>query len=201
MKKRLIISSAALFEVLPLLRVLDDSNVAYTYIEVGVGSINAAIISKSFNRIICERDIYFIGTCGSSQSRFVGSLVEAQSVCWSPGDVAKGDAYLVPNMEPTVDFSKSQGHSFSDVERVAIDCSPSISKRTFEDSGRFENIELYSVACNWASRANSMISILGVTNTISPNSHDEWRTTHKSMAMKTALFFQQEILPSVRQTL
>jgi hypothetical protein len=185
---RLVIASAAMFEAKATISLFEKKDIPFTYIEVGVGAIQASAISKSFSSLVEGRHVLFLGSCGTSATFSAPYLVQAKSVHWNPGDVRRGHGYLVPNAEPSIHLRSINSHR---IDSIDIACASSIALLTDNRPDIYENLELYSVARNWVPMAATMTAVLGVTNHIGPNAHSEWVKNFKDVSFQTSNYFEQ----------
>ncbi|MCX6119382.1 MAG: hypothetical protein NT027_17725 [Proteobacteria bacterium] len=185
---RLVIASAAMFEAKATISLFEKKNIPFTYIEIGIGAIQASAMSKSLSPLVEGRHVLFLGSCGTSATFNSPYLVQAESVHWSPGDVRRGQGYLVPNAEPSIQLRSLSAQRIDSVEIV---CSSSIALLSEDKPDIYENLELYSVARNWMPLAETMTAVLGVTNHIGPHAHSEWVKNFKDVAFQTSNYFEQ----------
>lgn len=188
---RLIIASAGRFEALSLLGELSQAGIAHTYIEVGVGAVRSALISKSLQAIARDRVVIFVGSCGQSKFFSKPYLVHPEKVNWAPSDVRSGRGYLVPGAEPTLSLSRIQ--TTETICRVEVSCAASITLHDDPKDHVFENLELYSVASAWQGVAKNFFAILGVTNQLGPDAHQQWKQHHGEVSRETADFVMRNL--------
>jgi hypothetical protein len=181
---QLILAAAAQFEAIPTMAVLNRLKINYTFIEIGIGAVNAGIIAGRLSALIVDRDVIFIGSCGQSSPLQDPYLVECESVSWQPGDVRQNHAYLIPGVEPILSLN-SWGEA-SSLPKASISCSGAISLVKETRPAIFENLELYSVARSWQSAARSFRAVLGVTNEMGPDSHNQWKKNFGRVTIMTA---------------
>lgn len=188
---RLIIASAACFEVKELLNLLAVKRIPTTFIEVGIGSIKSAQVAARTTSLVAGRSVLFIGSCGSSEALSSDKLISGTTVVWAPPDVRHKESYLVPNAEPGIVLDPlPEGIS---IRQEGISCSSSITLRSEKSAGVFENLELYSVASAWRSSCRNFWSMLGVTNQLGPNAHQEWKKNFRDVAQLTANFIDAHL--------
>lgn len=192
---RLIIAAAALFEAKEVLDVLSAKLVPVTFIEVGIGAIKSAQIAARTASLVAGRDVLFIGSCGTSNLFCKPSIISAASVQWEPPDVRHGESYLIPHAEPEIALDVLPGK----LAVGKISCSGSITLRAENSADIYENLELYSVASTWRPTVHRFWSILGVTNQLGPNAHQEWKKNFRDAAKLTADLVRDLILTSTPQ--
>jgi hypothetical protein len=183
----IVVASAAKFEVSALLQLLDSQEISYCYLEVGIGAIRSSKLAEAMKQLVIGRNVLFVGTCGSSEQARVGQVVTAGVCAWKPISVNLQASYLISGIEEPICLDPLSSDSLPVVE---ISCSSTITKINLKNSEtcRFENIELYSVATCWRELAGKFFTLMGVTNLIGPDSHEQWLSNHRSMAEKTSKY-------------
>lgn len=133
----------------------------------------------------------FVGSCGTFGDFQAVKLVTARSVHWLPACERAGIAYQVQGTAPS--FSGlSTGPFGHGLPAVDVICAPCISLTSeglpaeFTPTATVENLELYAVTPAILEAAASFSILLGVTNSIGPSAHQEWKAHWQSAATQTA---------------
>lgn len=188
-----VVLSAAKFEALPLIKILEKNAVNFEYCEIGIGSINAA--KKSLDLRLKNKKVIFIGTCGVFAKDFQPHLLTASRCIWSPPSVRNNTSQLIDNIDPDYDLSATT-YLTKNLPKAIIACSPSITiDETLVppiDENVAENLELYSIAEKLL-EAKEVSIILGVTNRVCSEGRSQWLKNHKIIADMTANYLDQLI--------
>jgi hypothetical protein len=186
---KILLVSAARFEISDL-KVFESLRDRVEYFEIGVGALLASKRSFLLEKISRGRQVIFVGTCGVYGNFSGVHLVRAISVSWLPTCVRHDLGYQVPAQPDTFDISKSHLH-FESLPPAEVICTPTVSLDSGESllhesamSGMpiVENLELYSILPEAMTTASSFTAILGVTNRVCRESHDQWLQNHKEAA-------------------
>jgi len=198
---RLSIISAAKFEVLPLLSLLERVGCSFEYVSFGVGSIESAKNSRSLARRCEGRDVLYIGTCGTFSGWVSPQLIYARKLFWLPPCVRVGIAWSIEELKSGISLP-SPPVWLEVLPQKTVLCSSSIAKSPFVSPELMEsfslismdclveNLELYSCAVDVLKYAKSFIAILGVTNGIGLQGRLEWRSNFQEVAEMTADFIE-----------
>lgn len=180
MHRSTVVCAASEFEVTFLRTLLEQNNIEYQFIELGIGSITSAIQAGSLAKTIEGRDVLFIGSCGSTNILNVpiGAVISGLSVSWMDTEVCFNQSYKINGTEPEQILTPVENAIPSKVI-----CAPTISlvKPDINETFNFyvENVELYGAALALLPKARSFRSLLVVTNQIGPHSHQEWKANHR----------------------
>jgi len=189
---RFTVISAAKFESEPILntefhRLVDE------YIDFGVGVLNSMYNVPSIIDRLRDKHVLFVGTAGRFCDFISTELTCAVEVKWQPTGDRLNKSYSVPHHEtirlhPLGLFSR-------DITPVSVLCGPSVSTdspaETLDHKPTLvENIELYGVASRIVPVATSFTAVLGITNSIGPDSHIQWKENWHACATKTADFLE-----------
>jgi hypothetical protein len=187
---RFTIISAAKFEAEPIYKT-NFHRLVDEYVEVGVGVLNSMFNLPPLVDRLRDRNILFVGTAGRFGEFISTELTCAAEVRWLPTGDRLNNSYSVPHHEAIK--LKPITLLSHDIASVTALCGPSVSTDIPEGFAALvpdavENIELYGVASRIAPVARSFTAILGVTNTIGPDSHIQWKENWHACATKTAEF-------------
>lgn len=186
--RRLILIAAARFEAAPTMSFLADLGIPYTFIEVGVGAVMAARVATSLRSLAVERDVLFLGSCGTSNFFQASTLVTPREVLWNPSDVRRRSGYLVTNAEPGISLTPIPALTV-----VTVSCSGSITLQKEDEPDIYENLELYSVAAALGGVCRRFSAVLGVTNELGPRAHEQWKAHFKNISDLTATHLKEHI--------
>lgn len=197
---RILVISAAEFEAAPVLRQLAESNISSDYACCGIGSINAAKVSKYLGDLAKGRHVLFVGTCGSFFQAQLGEVVSASKVSWKPVcerfDLADSIEGIYP--EVCLDPKKKLVQGLRDVQVL---CCPTISRvKHFEllPELAVENLEVYSVVHELLENAKSLDILLGISNQVGPEGRREWRENFELCSKMTAQVVRNSLrIPSI----
>lgn len=185
----LIVSAAAFFEASAVIEVLSALGVRTTFLEVGIGAIRSAQIATALKSVVTNREVLFLGSCGTSNAFSSPHLVTASSAAWKPGDVRQGRGYLISDTHPLIQTTPIA--SIDLMAQVEISCAASITLVVEEKPNVFENLEFYSVASSWHEITGRITSIFGVTNHLGPTAHAEWKSHFRKVAQDSADFISK----------
>ena len=189
---RLILASAAKFEIAPLIESLTSIGLNATCINTGIGLTESSIISSRLRDLVSGRDVVFCCTAGVIGSFSDTQLYLAKSVELAPFDVRNGDTYLLKNFEPTLIFNSLP----INLPARRIYGSLGVSKQK-ETSPEFvealETIELYGVARSWLPVVKSFTAIVASTNATGPQAHDQWVENFDTASRLTAEFLVAQL--------
>lgn len=178
-KKKLVILSAAKFEADALLKSLEENSIAYDYLCVGVGALEAAKSAKIVGEFCRGKDVIFIGSCGIFGAFKNIELVQVGSIKWQPTGDREGLSYTIENSAPPID---SDIKPFRNIEvslpKCTMICAPGVSLKqhhAYEQALHCESLELYSVAAEILNSCASFTSIFAITNSIGPDAHVQWK--------------------------
>ncbi len=158
------------------------------YIEFGIGALESMYHLSSLTSRLANKNIIYVGSAGVLGSFSSPKIVTTSKVEWLPTGDRLGLSYPVPKFEavPTIG-SRSL---ISALESYPCICGPSVSVDAGNADSAFanylENIELYGVAKKVAPIAKSFSVILGVSNSVGPSSHEQWKTNFRVCAQMTA---------------
>jgi hypothetical protein len=189
---RLIIASAAIFEIAPLMDSLSQLGVQSTYISTGIGLTESAIVAGRLRNLVADRHVIFVCTGGIIGDFSKTEIFRGSSVELAPYDARNGDSYLLSQFEPKLYFNSLP----INLPQRDICGSLGVSKRLEKSTvagERLETIELYGVARAWNSVARSFTAIIATTNATGPTAHDEWITNFESASKLTASLLVKEL--------
>lgn len=189
---RLIIASAAQFEISPVIDSLSGLGIEATVVNTGVGLTESSIVASRLRDLVSGRDVIFCCTGGVIGSFSTVEIFRAISVELAPHDVRNGATYLLNQYEPKLSFTclpmmlpERAVYGSLGISRE-IDKSPS--------SGEpLETIELYGVARAWLPVAKSFTAIVASTNAIGPQAHEQWAANFIAASKLTASFLAREL--------
>jgi purine-nucleoside phosphorylase len=146
---------------------------------VGVGLVEAGIGATRAIDEIRPRAIVFVGTGGGyPPARLaVGDVVVARRLTLASTAALRGDGYL-PAVLPTTVEAEARLRRQLGGRLVDVVCPLAITKtrpaaRRLASLGAAENLEAFAVAR--AAGKTPFAAVLGVSNTVGPTAHTEWR--------------------------
>ncbi|MEY4632283.1 MAG: hypothetical protein RIQ81_2403 [Pseudomonadota bacterium] len=191
--KDLLVVSAVDFEVRPLCQRLKARGIPHRTAHTGIGSLAAAASALELGRLSTGCHVIFVGTAGTFASFEQPFLCTASRVCWLPSGERTGISYGIPRgklhalaLEPSARIG---------LPEKTVLCSPSISmtsafapdwEKELIPGDCVENLELWSCAAALKAGAKRLDVILGITNQIGPNAHEQWVKWHGQAAEMTA---------------
>ena len=193
--KDLLILSAAEFEVRPLLAMLGRRGIDANSLEVGIGALEAASRAPGIATAAKGKNVVFIGTAGTFGAFTKPSLCTAGRVVWMPACERLGLGYGIPRGTVHQVKFPEPARFARELPAMTVLCSPSISlDNRFDESIRakldprdcVENLELYSCARAITATAASFEVVMGITNSVGPGAHEEWKAWHEEAAEMTA---------------
>lgn len=189
----LVVVSATPYEVEPFLEQLTIADIAHTYIECGIGALNASA-NGALNRERCrDHQVIFIGTCGIYAPFRKVEVVQINTVHWLPLCQSLGQSYTVSNTPPLVVPSNSRWP----LRRIDLICTPNISLvGTMLGNNYGENLEAYAFLRSIIDSASSIDVVMAVTNSVGEQAHQQWQDNHQS-ARDMCSNFLRRALPSV----
>lgn len=199
-----IIVAAVRFEAEPLLQKLELMGMKATFVEIGIGAINAARASEKLQTAVKGKDVILVGTCGTFGKFSEPLLVRACRTLWLPACVRASIAWSIEGIDPPIDLPDPPIWAKS-LPTATVICGPTIAKsplipepivehlNLWNHSHLVENLELYSCIASLASSARSMVSVLGITNAVGPDGRQQWRHYFKTLATMTAEYIGDHI--------
>lgn len=189
---RLIIASAAKFEIAPLIESLSDLGIDFTCINTGVGLTESSIVASRLRDMVAGMDVIFCGTGGIVGAFSQVHIYRAASVELAPFDARNGLSYLLTQFEPRLNFKSLPIDLPEKVVFGSLGVSTGL--ETSAAAGEpLETIELYGVARAWAPVARSFTAIIASTNATGPAAHAEWTANFKEASTMTAAILSKEL--------
>ena len=184
----LIIIAAVDFEFSPLKKLFPDA----IFFEFGIGALAAAARISAAKSKFENKDILYIGTAGTFSKFENVEVVRASTVAWLPTCQRQNLSYSVEKNPLLTLNSHSQ---FASISPRNVVCAPNVSlvdnlPAELTPKNTIENIELYSVASHLLPIAKSFTAVLGITNAVGKNSHEQWKANFKTAANEIALTLQ-----------
>lgn len=180
MSESWILVSAARFEVEPLLQ----HSHPWEYHSCGIGPVAAAVFAGRMASQWRDRRVLYVGTCGAFAPTQIGTIYRASSVAWSDPGLRSGHAYLVKESLPKIHFPESSdAHPLPSVEVLS---SAGISTVGDPQRPEVENLELYGLAFGLVKEVRELVAILGVTNQVGQDAHQQWKRHFREVAEGTA---------------
>jgi nucleoside phosphorylase len=177
----------------------DPAGKDYMTATLGVGLVSAASsIAAVLERHSISR-IVFTGTCGAlpSTSLTIGDVVRAKTIYL--GDIGTlNRTSFIPDIIPTtvtparfiaMKNTLPESDVFCPLSITQSDTGASLLQKNFPN-GVVENLECFAVAWNAAQRKIPFEAVLGVSNFIGPNGHDEWKQHHHRVSHVTQTHIQ-----------
>lgn len=193
----LLVLSAARFEAEQSLEVL-KKKYAVEYYEIGIGPIPAAKSDVHLQEICKGRDVLYLGSCGSFYPYEDLHLITVDKVYWMPACLRMGLSSVPEGLYSPYEFQISNS-----LEKKSVLTSATISLVDMIDEKQkfnlppaqhlVENMELYACAPSLL-KAKTLNIILGVTNQVGPQGHDQWLANFKKIAKMTAEFLERKDL-------
>lgn len=192
-----VIIAAAKFEIEPLVAELKQHGHSPEFGLVGIGAINAAKNARVTADFCRNRDVIFVGTCGSFVPFDGVKLIRATKVFWSPTGERVGLAYTVRDTAPPISLPDPPIWA-TQLDTRQVLCSPTISltnhlSPNLPAEALVENLELYSCISDIAEVCATLAVILAITNQVGPDSHAQWRQYFSIAASRTAEFIAGNI--------
>lgn len=202
--KKFLIVSAAPFEIAPLVQRFEKKRVDFKVAECGIGAITAATKADELRIAASGRHVLFVGTSGTFAPFTVPSLCTASRIVWLPTCERLGLGYGIPRGTlHEVRLPPAQTRSLTaDLPEMTVVCSPSISLeagftddllKVLDPSLCVENLELFSCIRPLLDSADRVEIILGITNQIGPDAHEQWLKFHKNVAEMTADYIEEKL--------
>ncbi len=183
--------SAAAFEYAPLREQL-QSRSFYSdaqFFEVGIGPINSAQFVASNLTSFKNKNVIYIGTAGTFGNFEGVRIVRAATVQWLPTCERHGLSYAV-KPDPILKLDRPLS-ALAELDSVKVICSTNVSLSNelpveLIPKNTVENLELYSCARQIAGVSASFTGILGITNAIGKDAHQQWRSNFHEAAQLSA---------------
>ncbi|NBO38165.1 hypothetical protein EBU99_06250 [bacterium] len=173
------------------------------FLRTGVGTPRAAaVVSRALARAHAHGGhadaLIFLATSGAYASDVpLESAWLISNARWSDGSLATGQSYL-PGLDAGMETIAATLSAFSGADPEACALStPGITLSTelahsLAQKGRFENLEIFGVALAAQQFSIPWAAVLGVSNTVGPQAHDQWKSHH----LKASLAAQKLLLKS-----
>jgi len=163
------------------------------YAMVGIGAIHAAKNAERVAEKARGRKVIFVGTAGIFGKFSTVKLMCARQVLWMPACERANIAYSIPGLHPPIDLPAPPSW-VADLELATVVCGPTISKTALLSTELpeklqqpvVENLELYSCIAEIMASAQETVILLGITNAIGPDAHQQWKKNHPLAAKLTA---------------
>lgn len=180
-----------------------EDNPSIIVAPVGIGAIAAASTTTALIAQHAPSHILFTGTCGilTPSPLSIGEVVRAKTIHLGDIGALAGDNHLPEAMTTpitSIHFLDSQNSIperdvFCPLAITHSETGAALLRQNFP-GGCVENLECFAVA--WAATQNRLPfeAILGISNTIGPNGHAEWKTHHERVSGVT----QKQIILFVR---
>lgn len=186
----MILICAAEFEALPTHKKLLAQGLNADILPFGIGALESAKMARELQELVRDKVTVYLGSCGTFGDFLEPHLVTTHHVSWLPTSYRTGQAYGVKGSDDDITWTPSD-ESSPDLPSKRVLCSPGISTSAvlpegFRKEEYVENLELYSVAQEVASSSKEFHVILGVTNAIGPNAHEQWKANYQKVAEMTA---------------
>lgn len=165
---------------------------------LGIGFLDSAL---NLEKLICSNtitEIVFIGTAGSyNKALSIGEIVSINSTAALNLGAVLGLAYVAGKqesfeLEVFKDFKPAKCFSSLEISREEIIAEKLIAQNS-ADKFLVENMELYGVAAVAAKNKIPLKSLLGITNYINPNAHEDWKANNLSVSEKLCVIVRNEM--------
>ncbi len=156
---------------------------------LGIGFLDAALNLEKLLRSQTIEQIIFIGTAGSyNKALLIGEIVSVNSTAALNLGALLGLAYVPAKqesfkLEAFKDFKSALCFSSLEISREEIIAEKLIVQNSAEKF-LVENMELYGVAAVAAKNKIPLKSLLGITNYINPNAHEDWKVNNLEVSEK-----------------
>ena len=215
--KNFLLVSAAAFEIAPLIarlrrnRNFESRGFDFIAAETGVGALAAAATAQGLGVLAQNRHVIFVGTAGifsgfddlkGSEALAAPTLCTASLVAWLPTCERLGLGYGIPRGTIHQITVPPAQHAALKLPALRVLCSPSISLEagfsknlaaTFDPVTTLENLELFSCIKPLLAFGKSVDIVLGVTNAIGPDAHEQWKKNHKPAAELAAEHIERNL--------
>lgn len=168
----------------------DQVEKEYMTATLGVGLVNAASsIASLLERHSISRMI-FTGTCGAplKTALKIGDIVRAKIIHTGDISVWSQDTFI-PEIMPTSVTPTRFLPPQNTLHECDVFCPLAITQSQIAAAilrvhfpSAVENLECFAVAWNAAQRKIPFEAILGVSNIIGPDGHEEWKTNHAEVS-------------------
>ena len=192
----LVIVSAAPFEVQPL----KEKYPSLSFIECGIGSLEASFRSCYYLEYLKDKDVIFVGTCGSFSKFRKIELVCASKLLWMDVGERIGYSQSIERLYPGVDVDS---HFFAELNEKIVVTSPSISQSSFihpqcslqTDCQHLyvENLEAYAFFAPLQNILRSFHIILAVTNELCLSARQQWRENFRIAAQLSSEYLLNKL--------
>lgn len=195
----LLVVSAAEFEVRPLVATLRRRGIPAATFHVGIGALEAATHAAAVATAARGKHVVFVGTAGTFGEFSRPWLCTASHVAWMPTCERMGLGYGIPRGSIHQVTLPGPAKFALGLPEATVLCSPSISldssfhenvRAKLDPSRCVENLELYSCVRPVLSAASSFEVIIGITNAVGPDAHQQWKTWNEEAAEMTAAWIE-----------
>lgn len=176
----------------------DQAEKDYMTATLGVGLISAASsIASLFERHTITR-VLFTGTCGAplKTALKIGDIVRAKTIHTGDISVWSQDTFI-PEIMPTrvtptrfltPQNTLHESDVFCPLAITQSQIAAAILRVHFPTA--VENLECFAVAWNAVQRNIPFEAILGVSNLIGPDGHEEWKTNHAKVSQQVQQYIR-----------
>lgn len=204
---RVLVLSAIAAEAAPALKVLSSRLSADDLVDyvLGVGPLESLETSQMLSQSLPQADlIIYIGSCGefvSSESSVRVRLCTTDRIYWSPTASRTHVACLVTS-SPSLRTLDHLHPCLKSLECIPNFTSPSLTlDPSFippellngQERCGTENMELFAIA-PYLNTASRLVMILGITNHVGQNAHEEWLQNRQAVAEMTAEYLLEQIV-------
>lgn len=189
----ILVTSAVEFEAAPTLNALERAGIRYEYLPFGIGCLNSAASADRIATAALNKNVVYLGSCGVFGDFDQPYFVTAGDVIWRPLAERLGLAYGIASATPDLKVDQRYNTFTNSLPRARVLCSPSISKDPTLDTRDqnlsvplVENLELYSALPYFLKNCATFDVLLGVTNSIGPGAHEQWKSNFQTVAEKSA---------------
>lgn len=192
-KNSVLIIAAARFEAEATILKLQSIGIVVEFLELGIGALAAVRSIATFDRFNKNQKIFYIGTCGLF-GHFTGvELVVPVGVFYSDTAERLGLAYSIKGQYPEFLLNTPPELSELGLRSVDVVSSGAISleehlPENLKKTARplVENLEIYGALPQLISSGLTVYAVLGVTNKIGREAHEEWKAHFRKAAEMTA---------------
>lgn len=184
--------AAADFEYRPLLAHTKKLGIPVDFFSFGIGALDAAANARQLATALAGKDVIYLGTCGTFAGFKEVELVTSHEVRWSCLGERLGKAYKIQHTMPAVAIKNQLTWSEPLASKITLSAASISLDATLnpkDHSGDFvENVELYSIATYLNAGVASLTPILGLTNAIGLEAHEQWKKNYEAAADLAARF-------------
>ena len=197
----IVVVSAASFEIAPLIEKFTNLK----FIHCGIGSFQASYAAAVSQQDLTNKDIIFVGTCGTFNN-FTGiELISIKDTLWMDAGERLGSSVSIENLYPQL---KLKNYTFDGLKtKTAITSSALSQSNEIHEKWRtllakenlVENLELYPFYYYVRKIVRSFSAVLAITNELSPLGRGQWKNNFKQAAHLTGDYLSDYLKQSINE--